>query len=390
MSAPAGEIRFELAGERHDAGEGGIRALLRETAMEGDIALSLQREPSYFAAARQEGGEHRAIVAVDSSGRVICAGGISIRQRFYNGALCRVGYLGQLRLARSHAGRFDILRRGYASFHDLHPSLDLEACFTAIATDNIRARRLLERGISGLPRYDLAGELVTLLIPTRSVARASRPCPRINNTGETPVLQDFPSIQNGIDDLAAVWALLRRNAAEFQFAPSWDEPELSRLLSTGGLRKDSFRILSNSTGPVAYAALWDQRPFKQAVVAHYSRRLSLLRPFYNLFAAFTGRVPLPPPHQTIAQAFVSPLAVPLDRPQWLIQLLLLLTASARTLGMTAMTLALDARDPRLPSLLQRFRPHLYRTRLYTVSWPDEPPRVEPPDGRLLYPEVALL
>src|SRR5438093_4365727 len=89
-----GAVRFEVASRQHDAT---LRRLLRENPMPGRISVSLEREPSYFAAAAIEGPEHQTIVAIEGD-RVICAGSISARQRFINGQPMRVGYLGGLRM----------------------------------------------------------------------------------------------------------------------------------------------------------------------------------------------------------------------------------------------------------------------------------------------------
>src|SRR6185503_12584425 len=81
-------LSFEVASAQHDAG---LRRLLRESPMVGQISLSLEREPDYFAAAAIEGPECQTIVAVEGD-RVICAGSISARSRFINGYPMRIGY----------------------------------------------------------------------------------------------------------------------------------------------------------------------------------------------------------------------------------------------------------------------------------------------------------
>ncbi len=385
MADDPSKIRFAVADDSHDAG---IRQLLRDTPMPGDIAISMQREPNYFAAARAEGGEHHAIVAINPAGRIVCTGGVSIRERYYNGTLRRVGYLGQLRLAASHAGRFDVIRRGYRLFREILPTLNLHTCFTSIAADNTRAQQFLERGLAGLPRYEFVGDLVTLMLSTSpsllvGCSLSARARSILRNEG----LQLAQGIGNRLSELVD---LVNRQASTFQFAPAWRRDELSQLLSGGQISENSFRVLSDETGPIACAALWDQRQVKQVVVNAYSSRMQIARPFYNLFAELAGRMPLPAAGQPIQLGFVAPLAVPADQPEWLVQLLRLVSASARSAGITAMTVGFDARDPRLAHLVRNFRSRLYRTRLYTVTWQDQPPVTEPLDGRLLYPEVALL
>ena len=368
-------VRFLIADRSHDAG---IRRLLRETPMGGrDMSVSLQCEPSYFDAVAAE-GDHHAIIAIDA-GEVVCVGGVSIRERYYNGRLARVGYLGHLRLAASHAGRTDVLRRGYAVLRDLRVSLRPDACFTCIAADNVRARRLLERGIRGLPRYRPAGELATLLFrrPGRGGFAGSVPTSVRRTLREAGL-----GLRHGDADLRPLVAdLSRRLSPAGQFAPVW---------TADPVQDTRFRFLLDRRHVVGCAAIWDRRAATQAVVAGYSRRLSMVRRAYNGWVTLSRRgVPLPAAGRTVPQAFVSHVLLPGDRADWFALLMLSLSASARTDGADVMAVGLDGRDPRLPALIRQFRPHVFRTTLYMVDWADAPP-ADPPDGRLLNPEIATL
>ena len=160
--ARARGVRFDVATRADDAG---IRRLLRENSTPGAISLLLEREPDYFADADLPGEEKQTIVA-QLDGRVVCVGNCAIRDRFVNGGLRRVGYLGGLRLDASTAGRSDILRRGYHFFRELQTAAPADFYFTSIAADNVQARNFLERNLPGMPRYELIGEFVTLLVRT--------------------------------------------------------------------------------------------------------------------------------------------------------------------------------------------------------------------------------
>jgi hypothetical protein len=115
LPAPA-LVSFRLATPADDAG---LRRLLRDNPMAGDVRLSLEREPSYFAAAAIEGPAHHTIVAVEG-GRIVGAGGVSARLRYVNGRPAWVGYLGGLRLDAGCRHRMSIVRGGYAMFRKLH------------------------------------------------------------------------------------------------------------------------------------------------------------------------------------------------------------------------------------------------------------------------------
>src|SRR5258708_2456522 len=91
-STRASRVRFDIATHADDAS---IRHLLRENPMPGQISISLEREPDYFADRGMPANEKQTIIARED-GRVICMGNCTVRERFVNGKPCRVGYLGGL------------------------------------------------------------------------------------------------------------------------------------------------------------------------------------------------------------------------------------------------------------------------------------------------------
>ena len=173
MTARTGRVPFALATQADDAD---IRRLLRENPMPGQITLTLEREPDYFADAGLPGTVKQTIVA-NEGGRVVCVGSCATRERFVNGQPHRVGYLGGLRLDARVTGRFDILRRGYEFFRELQADNPADFYFTSIAADNAPARKFLERGLPGMPAYEFIGEFVT------SVVAGKKPCSHSPRTG---------------------------------------------------------------------------------------------------------------------------------------------------------------------------------------------------------------
>lgn len=347
MICVGNNIQFTVADESHDAG---MRQLLRDVPMPGSIQISLQREPSYFAAARMEGPEHHAIVALAGSD-VVGMGGLSVRLRFLNGKPVRVGYLGGLRLDPAIQRRFNILRRGYVHLRQLCSQLDLQAIFTSIVSDNYRAIGLLERGVSGMPEYTHIGDLSTLLIRVKH----TRPSANQAEASTDPVL------------------LVRVNEAmrKFQFGPCWSEGEWAAA---------GFVVLKTGESVDACAAVWDQRSFKQAVVTRYPLHLRML--------AMVGI--LPPLGQPIPQAFISHLACPLEEPGQLTELVNRVMFRASLANISMLCIGFDARDPRVEVLRRSYSARVYRTRIYRVSWEHDAGKQPPLDGRLLYPEIALL
>jgi hypothetical protein len=362
-----GRVSFGVASEDDDAD---IRRLLRENPTPGRISLSLEREPDFFTDANLPGETKQTIIARDG-GRVVCVGSCTIRQRFVNGEPRRVGYLGGLRLDASQAGRFDILRRGYEFFREMQADAPADYYFTSIAADNQRARTLLERGLPGMPSYEFIGEYVTVLLPAKG-------------------RYSVQSIEANIAPPAGQFiTLLNNHNCKQQFTPCWSEDELSAFQQLG-LQPDDFRFIREDGRIVAGAALWNQRMFKQTVVRGYTPSLTLARPVLNLVARFTSGIKLPAVGQTLANAFVSHLAIAPDKPDTLTKLLAKLCEIAAQRKIELLTLGFAANDPQLAVLCKSFRCREYHSRLYVVRWPEYGGPARELDGRIFAPEVALL
>ena len=367
-----GRTQFAVASRSDDAD---IRRLLRENAMPGEISLSFEREPDYFADTGLPSESKQTIVA-RLDGRLVCAGSCTIRRRFVNGTPRRVGYLGGLRLDTRHAGRFDILRRGYEFFHELQMDCPADFYFTSIAADNERARKFLERGLPGMPRYEFCGEFVTLLLATKN---QPRPWRRHEMDGESV---HGPGVGELISDLNDC-------NGHFQFSPCWSAEELSALSQLGLTSKD-FSFIRKNGQIIASAALWDQRSFKQTVIRGYSRRLTSVRPFLNAIHRVISAPRLPPVGATVANSFVSHLAIAPENPESQIALIAELRCMGAQRQVEFLTLGFAANDPRLAVMRNSFCCREYYSRLYVVCWPGIGGAASELDSRVLAPEVALL
>jgi len=360
-------VEFAVANRTDDAE---IRRLLRANPMAGSISVSLEREPDYFADANLTGEAKQTIVARDN-GRIVCVGSCTIRQRFVNGKPRRVGYLGSLRLDRSHAGRFDILRRGYEFFRELQTAAPAELYFTSIASDNERARNFLERGLRGMPRYEFIGEFVTLLLP---------------NGGKLSSRTTPPSDRLSLGEIAT---RLNEHNSHFQFAPVWTADELASL-ETLGLRTGDYHVIRKEGSILAGAALWNQHQFKQTVIRGYRHPLAFLRSAYNLNARLFGQPELPAVGASLSSAFVSHLFGNEGQSDKLIQLISELRFIASRQGIQLVTFGFAENDPRLEAVCRQFRHRKYHSRIYTVRWPHVGEFSEELNGATLAPEVSLL
>lgn len=358
---------FSVANEADDAD---IRRLLRDNPMPGRISFSLEREPDYFADAHLPGENKQTIIARET-GRVVCVGNCSVRERFVNGRSRRVGYLGGLRLDARHAGRFDILRRGYNLFRELQTCAPADFYFTSIAADNHRARKILERGIPGMPRYEFVSEFVTVLLSTI----------RGNPTGLEPVPD--PDVLNQVREF------VNDHNRKYQFAPKWSSREMM-MLHELGLHASDFQVIRDRGQAVACAGIWDQRSFKQTVIRAYDNALGLVRPAYNLIARILDRPTLPPAGATLANGFVSHLAAAAANPEIPARLVATLRRIGGQRGLQLITIGFSANDKRLAKITSSFPHRKYRSRLYLVHWPGLGNPAAELDGRVFAPEVALL
>jgi hypothetical protein len=362
-------IRFAVATPADDAA---IRRLLRETPMRGAISLSFEREPDYFLGANVGGANDDVIVAYDGH-QLACFGRCSTRNAWINGAIRRVGYLAELRLASNASGRFDILRDGYRFFHSRRAVNPADVYFTSIAEDNERARRLLERGLPGLPRYTHVGNLTTLVISTRRLVSWS-------HGGRPPCLPGSASPEQ-------LATFLNDAGSRHQFAAVWT-PETLRGMARQDLPLESFGVLQHDGEIVASAALWDQRRFRQTVVHAYAPLPAHARPLINVFARVLGYPSLPKTGGVLSHAFLSPLAIRAGYEHVLLELVPDFCRRAADRGIDFLTLALPSDDSRLRSLQRRFRTRAYRSRIYRVEWRGMPEFS--PDHRNVLPDVALL
>ncbi len=354
-------IRFGVA-ERAD--DPAIRALLRATPMAGAISLTLEREPSFFAD-HDFPGEVKTTIVAKQDGRIVCCGSCAVRLRHVNGEPRRVGYLGGLRLEAAAAGRFDVLRRGFGFFREVEASDPAEIYFTSIASDNRRARSVLERRLPGMPAYEFIGELVTLVLRTRKSYGRGVAVPKA--------------------DFDALAEAQNRHGKAYQFSGNWTGGQLGAL-SRLGLDWETLRTAAGGSG-----ALWDQRCYKQTVVSGYRPWLRRLRPLINLGACLAGRPRLPRPGSSLALACAFPLhfADGPDASGPIPILRALLDAAARR-RVHFLTVAFASADPGLALIRRHFGAREYRTRLYVVSWPGLGQPAAALDGRLPGPEVALL
>jgi len=146
------------------ADDANLRLILRESVVPGAVRVALTREPNYFAADGLAGADDVTLVS-RRDGRIVGTGRLSVYDLVRNGRAQRIGYLGALRITSGTRESARMLRDGYKLL--LRESGGIaDGYFTSIASDNKRARRVLENGARfGLPTYRPLCDLVTLIAP---------------------------------------------------------------------------------------------------------------------------------------------------------------------------------------------------------------------------------
>ena len=334
-----------------------IRAILRHNGMPSWVEMAVEREPSFFAGADVFGRDW-AVIAQEGEA-VVGMYTAAVLPVHVDGRPEELGYLGGLRVNPEHRRRIRHLREGYASIRPLaQASATLPWWFTVVAADNTAARRLLESGVAGLPRYVPQGDYVTL-----GLSRAHGKRSGLWRAAEEA-------------DLPAMVRFHNARAARFQFAPVLREATVRRI----GLER--FFVHERAGALSGIAAFWDQRAFKQIVARRYRRPIAALRPAYNAYAKVFRRVPLPREGQALEQTFIAFLAVADDALPQVRPLVRDLVSHCPT---PVASLGLHASNPLLPSL-ERLGPLRYRARIYAVSFGEQPALSDLP----AQPEAALL
>jgi hypothetical protein len=373
LSGTTDSLHFAFAGM---ADEADLRRLLRENPMDGAVRIGFAHEPDYFQGTALTGAEDRTLLARENN-RLVAAGRCIIQPRWLNGEVRRCAYLGELRLDASVRGRSDILRRGYAFFATEYARDPADFCFTSVVTDNLRARRMLEHGVRGLPRYEPLTDFTTLLLRAKALAK-SPPLP----AGLQLVAGDAVSVAQLVE-------LLNSHGRSRNLSTYWTVQRFNSLMAHG-LRAQDFLILRDAETLVGCIAVWDQRKFRQIVVHGYHPLLSTVRPLANLAGSLFSWPHLPPAGSILAHAFLSPLII---KPRFAHALPRLVSAGVNEAArrrLSCVALGFASNDPLWQEVGHTYRGRRYISRLYTVHWPGVISGVSKLDAKPCLPELALL
>jgi hypothetical protein len=366
--------RFELATPADDAD---LRLILAATPMEGQIAVTFRREPSWFAGAVVDGRFRQVVACRDlSTGRLVGFGCRSVRDVYVNGRPAAVGYLSSLRFLLEYRNR-GLLARGYAFSRTLHEDGRVPYYLTTIAAGNHTALKVLTSGRAGLPAYHPAGAYHTVAIPLPRRARAAA-------GGEVSVRPARA------EDLPAVLEFLETEGPRRQFFPRLAADDfLSPEGMMRGLSPDSILLAERGGRLVGTLAGWDQHDYRQSVVHAYHGPLRRLRPVYNAWAWVRGRPGLPAPGGSFRYLTGALPVVAGDDSDTFAALVEALRHSAVGGPWTHLLLGLHEADPLL-GVARRYQAARYVTLLFLVCWPDGEEARGQADGQAPYLELGSL
>lgn len=250
-----------------------LRRLMSGNRIDGMLALSLRREPSYFAAARLQGEAVQVIVIRDRvDGRVVAMASRAVGPAFIAGRTARVALYADLRIDPAHRGG-TLLPRIFEHAGALNAADPLPA-FSLVYEDNVVGKRSLLSARAGIPRYRREGRLACRAVLLR------HPRPELQVPGVT-------LRRASAAELPAIIAFLNRTRATRPLAPILAEGDFEPGGRCATLRTEDFFVAhADGTRLVATIAAWDQSALRQVHVERYPRALAWLRPVHNLYAGW--------------------------------------------------------------------------------------------------------
>ncbi|RPI41639.1 MAG: hypothetical protein EHM59_19705 [Betaproteobacteria bacterium] len=365
-------FRFAVAAAADDAQ---LRARMAADWMQGRIAVSFRREPSFFAGCPLQGEQVQTIVCVDRTTRKLIGLGTRASSAAYvNGAPARVGYLADLRCDPEYRGG-TLLARGYRFLRELHERDPLPLYTTVIYDGNEPALNALCGARAGLPEYRRFGRLRT-------------PAIRLDRDRAPLACDGIAIMRAGPELLPTLIAFLNARHATRQFAPVVRPADLQggRL---SGLQAGDFLLAMRHDRIVGSIALWDQSAMRQTHVEQYGGLLGAVRPLFNLYAKLAGVRPLPSPGSRVPYLYLACFALEDDDLDVGRTLLRAAYRAARGGPWHYAILGLHEGDP-LAALLGEYPAIDAAGHLFVVHYGDGADEFARLDGRVPYLEAGCL
>jgi hypothetical protein len=373
-------VDFRLAVEGDAVDDADLRRLLRSNPLAGDIQLSNEREPSFWAGAGIEGPLHQTMLVRAPDGRAVGMGSRSVRMLYVNGEVEPVGYMSQMRVDPDFAWGIalpKVLAQGWRFFRQLHADGRTPYYLVSLVAGEGVGWRMMTLGLPEWPTLHAVGGLLTYSVSVRRARSVSR----LDKT-----LRLRRAIEN---DRAAIAECLARNGRRRQFSPVWEAEALGNPQVTPDLSLQDFWVVERGSQVVGTVARWNQRRFKQSVVRGYDAEWANVRPYVNFIARFGLAPRLPDIGEQVRHAYASHLAVDHDDPQIGAALLAAVYNDAVQAGDDYLMVGMDTDHP-FTRLARRYRRVVYATQLFLAAWGEEVALTHTLDGRQVGAEIAVL
>ncbi len=363
---------FSLADERDDAA---LRRRMARDVLEGSIAVSFRREPSYFLGAAVQGERAQVIKCVDRrTGALAGMGARLVSPAWINGEARALGYLADLRGDPAYRGG-TLLARGYRFLRELHEAQPVPLYYSVILEGNDLAIKTIASGRAGLPCYRPLGRMLTpavhLDLPRRRIRQRGI---HIETARE--------------DNLDEVFRFINRQYAGKQFAPLYAATDLGKG-RLRGLRARDIHLAIKGNRLVGVLAAWDQKDFRQTHVEKYSPGLARLRPFYNLLSRMTPLKALPAPGARVPYFYLALCAIADDDSAVFRQLLSHVYARYRKGPWHYFIAGLHEGHP-LSAVLREYRRIQAAGQLFAVHYAEDQAAFDALDGRLPHVEMGAV
>jgi hypothetical protein len=344
--------------------------------MQGELVLTPQRSPDYFALFEMQRGTTEVWVH-DEAGQLDGMGTLHIREGWLDGQPCRVGYLGDLR-SRFSARRGRTLAREYGPIlEEAAERHGVSAFLTSVMATNAAALHALVRrkaSRASQPHYSLLRRFSAVSIQF-VLRRKPRP-------GPYTVRRATPA------DVPAMAALLDADHWARPFGYRYDLGELEhRLAHWPGLTVgDSYLAFDRDGRLVGCTSAWDPAAVKRYRVLAYRGGMRWMRLGFDALATVARAPRLPAPGQDFRYFYLCNTSILGEDPAIFRALLEQVYADYHGQGFHFFTLYLGEEDPLAPALKGFFVRRL-DFHLYAVT-PASRPRDYFPPGRTGF-EIAL-
>jgi len=330
--------------------EKAIVTFLQKNEMDGPIKLGLERTPDFFKSLDIEGHEKQVIVIKnnDIHGLAICSWKKSYPEN--------IVYLHSLKLSSSIRGS----RALFLGFKKLKSLIkDNSIIYTTILSNNKTAIKVLTSKRVGLPNYIYQGEILSYMFKSLSESKSLQ--------------TNIRSIKSSdINNLITFWKDQAKNRS---LMPEVNE---SHFLTYSGplLGYQMKNILIAEKNGVIIASLAFRNVFnwKAWVVKGYSKSISILKPFINIYSALRG-IPNLPNKGPITNTYMGAWYLSAEG---LTPARHLLEKAREMIGeKSQLLLALHEDDP-LNECCHQVPKRILKSKLYTIRWDDSSEKLQNP------------